>query len=524
MIDIDFKFYLSLFIRRFALFMLVFLALAAAGITVAYILPSIYRASATILVEPPRNTVINATINTPPAQQLEAIRKRMMTRTNLLDIADRLRIFEDRPEMSPSAQIEEMATSTDFQLTALGELTRSPRLPPNAVSFTVSYRSQDPNVAARVTNELVTLMLDENVRDRTETAAEATAFYEQEAKRIEGQLTDLERQIVLFKTENADALPAGLPVRIQQAANIENNLKGLDIQIQDLTDQRDQIRAAIENPALLPQTGQPLSPEEQQLKALQAQLAVKRGTFSEEHPEIKRLRAEIGVLEDIIRDQLANIGDTSAAPTQLQINLGTIETQIERLQRQAEDLKAQLADVNVSIARTPDVEMQFNVLTRRQAGLQAQYDNAIASRNAAERGETIEANRQGYRFELIQRANVPESPESPNRLLIAGMSLVGGVGAGLGLLVLLELLNQSIRRPSELISGLGIQPFATIPYIATRSEIIRGRLRVAASLAAVAIGLPALLYLIHYQYMPLDLLMTNLLERFGLAGLATSLS
>ena len=524
MIDIDFKFYLALFWRRFALFLLVFVTIAAAGITVAYILPSIYKAQATILVEPPRTTTINVTINTPPTQQLEAIRKRMMTRANLLDIAERLRIFEGRPDMSPSAQISEMASSTTFQLTALGEVVRSPRAAPNAVTFSVAYRSPDPSMAARVTNELVTLMLDENVRDRTETAAEATRFYEQEAKRIEGQLTDLERQIVLFKTENADALPASLPVRMQQATNIENNLKDIALQIQDLSDQRDQLRAAIDNPALLPQ-GQPLTPEQQQLKTLEAQLAVKRGTFSEQHPEIRRLRAEIGVLSEIIAEQAANIDDTtSSAPSQLQINLGTIETQIERLQRQEGDLRSQLAEINVSIARTPDVEMQFNVLNRRQAGLQAQYDNAVGSRNAAERGETIEANRQGFKFELLQQANVPERPESPNRLLIAAMGIAGGLGAGLGLLVLLEILNQSIRRPVELVNGLGIQPFATIPYIATRAEIIRSRVRIAASFAAVAIGLPALLYLVHYQYMPLDLLLNNMLERFGLGGLAASLS
>ena len=524
MIDIDFKFYLALFWRRFALFLLVFLTITMAGITLAYILPSIYKSQATILVTPPATNTIQGTLTTLPAQELESIRKKMMTRDNLRDIADRLRVFEDRPEMSPSAQIREMATNTSFQLTAIGEIVRSPRFPPNAVTFAISYRSKNPNVAARVTNELTSLMLDESTRNRTEIAAEATRFYEQEAQRIEGRLTDLERQIVLFKTENSGALPASLPIRMQRVAGIEGQLRDLEIQIQDLTDQRDQIRAAIDNPALLPQTGQPLSPEEQQLKALKSQLAVKRGTFSEQHPEIWRLNAEIGVLEEIIKDQLVNIDDTSGAPTQLQLNLAALEKQLENLARQQADLNAELAELNVSVARTPDVEMQFNILNRSLAGLQQQFDQAVNLRNAAERGETVEANRQGFRYELLQRANVPESPESPNRLLIAAASVAAGLGAGLGLLVLLEILNQSIRRPTELVSGLGIQPFATIPYIATRAEIIRSRLRIAASLAVVAVGLPALLYFVHYTYVPLDLLLSNMLERFGLGGLAASLS
>ena len=524
MIDIDFKFYLALFWRRFALFMLVFLTIAVAGITIAYVLPSIYRAQSTILVTPPPTNTIQGTLTTLPAQELESIRKKMMTRENLRDIADRMRVFEDRPELSPSDQIREMASSTDFQLTAIGEIVRSPRFPPNAVTFAISYRSKDPNVAARVTNELSSLMLDEALRARTEIASKAVRFYEQEAQRFEGQLTDLERQIVLFKTENNDALPAGLPVRMQRAAGIEGQIRDIDVQIQDLTDQRDQIRAAIDNPSLLPQTGQPLSPEEQQLKALQSQLAVKRGTFSEQHPEIRRLRAEISVLEDIIKEQLANIDTDTGAPSQLQLNLNALETQLQRLSAQKQDLSTELAELNVSIARTPDVEMQFNVLNRQLAGIQSQYDNAVNLRNQAERGESVEAQGQGFRYELLQSANVPETPESPNRLLIAAGAIAAGLGAGLGLLVLLEILNQSVRRPVELVNGLGIQPFATIPYIATRSEIIRSRLRIAASLAVVAIGLPALLYFVHYTYVPLDLLLSNMLERFGLGSLAASLS
>ena len=329
---------------------------------------------------------------------------------------------------------------------------------------------------------------------------------------------------MLFKTENNDALPAGLPVRMQRAAGIEGQVRDIDVQIQDLTDQRDQIRAAIDNPSLLPQTGQPLSPEEQQLKALQSQLAVKRGTFSEQHPEIRRLRAEISVLEDIIKEQLANIDTDTGAPSQLQLNLTALETQLQRLNAQKQDLSTELAELNVSIARTPDVEMQFNVLNRRLVGIQSQYDNAVNLRNQAERGESVEAQGQGFRYELLQSANVPETPESPNRLLIAAGAIAAGLGAGLGLLVLLEILNQSVRRPVELVNGLGIQPFATIPYIATRSEIIRSRLRIAASLAVVAIGLPALLYFVHYTYVPLDLLLSNMLERFGLGSLAASLS
>lgn len=527
MIDIDFKFYLSIFWRRFPLFLLVFLSISAAAITIAYILPPVYRASGTILVEPPATDTIDSILTTAPATRLEAIRKKLMTRANLLEIASQLQVFEDRPDLSPSAQVDEMRANTKFQLTTLGDATllRYSRTP-NAVSFMISYLSGDPNTAARVADALTSKMLDLNAELRNETVKDARIFHDNIVKQIEAELDDLERQIVLFKNENADALPGSRPILMGQANGIEGKLKALEDQRQILIDERNALIAALENPAMLATTGQALSPEEQQLKTLQGQLAQTLAIKSERHPEVVLLRAQIKTLEDLIRGQASGTETSNVAtpPSPSEIRLDQIATLLERMVADEEELKSELADLNVSIARTPDVEMQFSNLDRRRENLLAQYANARGARDAAIRGEAVEVLQKGERYELIQNPVAPEVPESPNRLLIAAAGILAGGGAGMGLLVLLELLNQSVRRPVELVKGLGIQPFATIPYIETRAEIIRSRLRMAASLATILIGVPAVLYAVHYQYMPLDLLLTNMLERFGLGGFAATLS
>ena len=94
----------------------------------------------------------------------------------------------------------------------------------------------------------------------------------------------------------------------------------------------------------------------------------------------------------------------------------------------------------------------------------------MANRGQAQVGERIEVLSKGERFSLIEQPTMPGGPDSPNRLLIAAAGVVGGVGAGLGFVVLMEMLNRSIRRPVDLSAGLGIQPFATVPYIRTQGE------------------------------------------------------
>ena len=113
---------------------------------------------------------------------------------------------------------------------------------------------------------------------------------------------------------------------------------------------------------------------------------------------------------------------------------------------------------------------------------------------------------------------VPNEPDSPNRLLIAGGGVGGGFALGLAFIVLLELLNAGVRRPVEITNKLGITPLATLPYMRTRREIWLRRTIILSVLSALLIGIPLALWALHTYYLPLDLLIENMLGRFGLAG------
>ena len=80
----------------------------------------------------------------------------------------------------------------------------------------------------------------------------------------------------------------------------------------------------------------------------------------------------------------------------------------------------------------------------------------------------------------------------------------------------MELLNRTIRRPLEIQSKFGIIPLAVVPYIESPQErTIRRASLIGASLA-VLIGVPAVLFYIHTQYMPLDILANKVFDRLGL--------
>ena len=78
--------------------------MSAIGLAVASILPPVYRATARMLVETPQipGNLAQSTVPVNAIEQIEIIQQRLMTRANLLGLADRFDIYADR-EGSPQA-------------------------------------------------------------------------------------------------------------------------------------------------------------------------------------------------------------------------------------------------------------------------------------------------------------------------------------------------------------------------------------------------------------------------------------
>ena len=523
MFDIDFRYYFSIFARRLPLLLLVWLPIAAAGLWFAAKLPSVYRSQASILVESPQIPIelATSTVTVSSSEVIQIIEQQLMTRQNLQDIADKFDLFGNRPDLSPTERILKMRASAEFNLLNLGQGT--PRGTPSVTAFTIAFNSPDPVLAANVTNEFVTRILDQNVKFRTDRATQTTNFFDQEVKRLSNDLARLEGRIVTFKNSNSDSLPESLDFRRQEISRIQGRLIQLQTQEVEIREQRAQIQIAIENPGArttIPEREQSL--DERELASLRRQLAQKKATFSDTHPQIVTLKLQIETLEELIRgtrQEAPEDATEEVIPTpfsQLEVNLRQLDSNLSFLESQRNTLETQLKEIEDTITETADVEMALNILVREHEAVQTQYSAALSALSAATTGETIEVRQQGERFEVIEPPLVPEQPERPNRPMIAAAGVAGGLFAGLALVILLELLNNKIRRPVELTKALGIQPMATIPYIRTRGEQVRARLKLALAALVLFFILPISVMWMRANQTVVDLAVTRFLDSIGL--------
>ena len=123
----DIRFYLLRFLRRFHYFLLVAVAVAAVGLTTAAVLPPVYRAEARLLVESPQipDDLAASTVSTGAPEALQIIQQRLLTRANLLDMAQRLQVYGTGSAagggggaavMSPDKIVEDMRRRTQIDL------------------------------------------------------------------------------------------------------------------------------------------------------------------------------------------------------------------------------------------------------------------------------------------------------------------------------------------------------------------------------------------------------------------------
>ena len=141
--DVDFRFYLSIFLKRLPLFLLVAVSTLTIGLTAALFMPPLYRASARILVEAPQipTELARSTVSTSAVEQMAVIRQQITTRAYLLDLANRLHVYETRKGLSNAYIVDNMQSRIRLEQVNMEDLGAGQ----GATVFSVSFDAKDPN-------------------------------------------------------------------------------------------------------------------------------------------------------------------------------------------------------------------------------------------------------------------------------------------------------------------------------------------------------------------------------------------
>lgn len=511
----DLRFYLSLFLRRLHYFLIIFALGSVIGLTLARILPPVYVATALLVGESEQmpDSLAASTVQADTMEQLQIIQQRILSRQNLIDMSNRLGIYagsENRPAVRLPA--DEIVKDMRKRITIVTNAAGSSR-DRQVTLISVSFEAETAQMAATVANELVTMILRESVTMRTGMAGQTLEFFTDEVTRLDQALARIGARILEFKQENFEALPDSLDFRRSRLAAQQERLRDIEREEAGLKERRNRLVTIYEATGRVDagQSDRRMTPEEQRLDTLRRERDTALLTLSPQNPRIRMLDAQIEAQEKAVA--AAGGGGADPGMSAYEVQLADIDGQLEFLAQRREDIAADMEELERNIAATPGNAIALGALERDYANVQSQYNQAVANKARAETGDTIESMSRGQRISVIEQAVAPREPTRPNRPLIAAVGIGGGFAGGLGLVLLLELLNRSIRRPQDLVAGLGITPFATLPLLRNEREIRRRRIKIALAFLFALVVIPAALWLVHSKLMPLDLLADQALRK-----------
>ncbi|MCB6180106.1 lipopolysaccharide biosynthesis protein [Rhodobacter sp. Har01] len=515
----DPKFQLSILFRRLPYFLLTVAAVLAVGLSLAVLLPAKYRSEALLVVESEQipGNLAASTVATAAEEELQILEQQLMTRANLLEIANRFALYSDRPGLDASAIVDDMRARTTFDVRSSGGGRRAQGA---VTTLNIAFDAGTAQQALDVTNDLVTRLLQANVETRTGRATQTLEFFEQEVARLGADLDRQEAEILAFTQANQNSLPDSLEYRRTRQATLQERLLQLQREQGALTERRTRLVTLYEQTGRVETAPETMTPAQKDLAEARAALESALLVYSPQNPQVKVLEARVAALEKAVAAESGAGVDTGAGTlSEYDVQLAQIDGELAYNADQRSQVERELEDLRLSIEATPGNATRLAEMQRENEITRGQYTSAVDRLAQAQTGERIESLSKGQRISIVEQPVLASEPFSPPRKTIVASSVAAAIALGLGLVLLLEVMNRAIRRPSEIEAQLGITPIATLPYVRSEHETALRRGAWIGVVALLAFGLSAAIFVVHVYVMPLDMLLDRLMQKTGLSAL-----
>jgi protein tyrosine kinase modulator len=487
--------------RRKWLAILVACAGCAAVVTVTLALPSIYRSSASVIVE--RQEVSEAFVRPSVTAELETriqtIRQRVESRARLEDVIKRFGLY---PEMQRSEPIEVIVDRMRRDIEFQPKVVDSASGRPATIAFTLRYSGRNPTTVAAVTNTLASFYVEENSRSRERQADRTAGFLKEQLTQVKAELDAQERRTGEFTARHSGELPQQLQTNLgalerlntQLQQNGEYQLRALERR-ERLEQER---RQRLDQPRFDPGSGTPITTPATQLAKLRQDLADLRRRFGDRYPDVLRLNAEIAALErqvgrggspaptaEAARGIPADaarggIGEAArGTPAENSMAVRAVDDELRSLKQQETLLRGTIASYESRVESAPRREQEIQELSRGYEANKERYQALLKQYQEAQLAATVEQGQSMEQFRILDPALPPLRPSAPNRLWLASVGLIASLALALVVVVVAEKLDTTFHTVEELREFTDVPTLASIRQIVTGAAARRQRYRLA---------------------------------------------
>jgi uncharacterized protein involved in exopolysaccharide biosynthesis len=422
------------------------------GVVAAFGLPRTYRSTATLLVQSqdlPTN-IVDAPTSGAIEQRIARIREQVLSRGDLIQLIEQNDLYPRERRTQPLSKIIEgmrHSTSVGALSSDIGQQSGTQN---NTIAIAMSFDYPDPGKAQAVLQSFVSKFLTMDSQDVEDQATLTVRFLQDQANKLQSQISELEGQLTGLKARNGAALSSsGMPAILDTGS--------FSAQIAALQS---------ENRQLIAQSRRPGGNDA--MASAEAALAAAQAQYSDTHPDV------IAARERVI--QLRQMIGSATSDTTLQEQIAANNAAIRQLMGQRDATMARANAAVAGSARAPAIMEQAMQLESRATNLRNQYQQVSENLLKAQNSARMATEQRAERLSLVEPASLPDQPFSPNRPRLIAAGAAAGLLLGLLVALGIEFVNRPVRSPRQL-EQLDLPVIGLVPLIKSKPQPRAGRLR-----------------------------------------------
>jgi uncharacterized protein involved in exopolysaccharide biosynthesis len=217
---------------------------------------------------------------------------------------------------------------------------------------------------------------------------------------------------------------------------------------------------------------------------MRAELGQLRTQYSEHYPDVRRLRAEIAGLEEQVAREPT--GPTAGDNARRRLAVGEVDAELTALKAEEKRGRDAIDVYQRRVENTPHREQAFRELARDYDATRDHYASLLKRYDEAHISQSLEAERQGDRFRIVEAAMPPSGAVAPQRMRLMLLALALSLGLAVAATVVAEQIDTSFHSVDDVRAFTTVPVTAGIPLIVTEADTARAARRRRLGVAALA--------------------------------------
>ncbi len=317
----------------------------------------------------------------------------------------------------------------------------------------VEFSHGDPVLAAKVANSIADVYVLQNLERKVESNASASDFLQKKVAALTMQIqSDEERLINYSNNRGIISLDTAQNTVVQRLGDLNAKLSAAE---NERITAETAYKAARQNPmsdAAAENSDARTAAIEGQLTTLRQQLAQLKTEFTDEWPDVKRVKQQIAQLESEVQENRKRATQTKTAQL--------LQTYQEAAQRERE-LRSNFESQRGAVLQQNEAAINYRIIEQEIGTNKKLLDNLLQK----ERETEVILNGTPNNVYVADRASVPGIPEGPQRMKSVLIALISSLFVGVGLAFLVNWLDDTVRVYDDLEAKLGTPVIGQIPGV-----------------------------------------------------------